>query len=476
LKVVSVVAPQTLDPAKAAQNDAWFTELAYEPLIVRRSNGRLAPGLARSWAYTGTGNKTFVLSLRPGVKFSDGSALTAQTVVGHLKYVVASGGQMAPMLTGDTFTATGPLTVKITADDPNPNFPEIFTQDFVMGGVISEPGQKSPSKLGTTTSGAGPYMIDSARTVTGNYYTYVPNPHYHDKTAVHWRKVVIRVVTNPQSVLNALRTGQADVSHGDPATLGAARRAGLRVTTSPSLWTGAVLADRGGAQTKPLADVRVRRALNLATDRKSIADALFSGFGAPTNQTTVPGGYGFDPALDKTYPYDVKKARKLLAEAGHPDGFTLRIVTPEYQKLNLVAQALAQQWKKIGVELRITSHANANEYTSDAFGAKFPAFMTAFGHIPTWMAGPSLYLPPAAFNPFHTKDPKLRALFDEEAKSSGPERQSLDRRIQGHLVREAWFVPVVTTGLPYYAGRSVTGTRTSGTSPLMQLYEVRPAK
>lgn len=468
--------PQTLNPAKAAQNDAWFTELAYEPLIVRRSNGSLVPGLAKSWKYTGTGNKNFVLRLRPGVKFSDGSALTAQTVVGHLKYVAASGGQMAPMLTGGKFTASGPLTVKITANDPNPNFPEIFTQDYVIGGVISKPGQKSPSKLGTKTSGAGPYMIDSTRTVTGNHYTYVPNPHYHDKTAVHWRKVVVRVVTNPQSVLNALKTGQADVAQGDPATLSAAHKAGLTVTTTPSLWTGAVLADRDGSKAKPLADVRVRRALNLATDRKSIADALFSGFGAPTNQMTVPKGYGFDAALDKTYPYDVKKAKKLLADAGHPEGFTLRIVTPEYQKLNLVAQALAQQWRKVGVDVRITSHANANKYTSDAFGAKFPAFMTAFGHIPTWMAGPSLYLPRASFNPFHTKDPKLQALFDQEAKSSGPKQESLDRRIQSHLVRQAWFVPVVTTGLPYYAGKSVTGTQTSSKSPLMQLYEVRPAR
>ncbi|HMG63578.1 MAG TPA: ABC transporter substrate-binding protein, partial [Streptosporangiaceae bacterium] len=73
----SVQAPATLDPAKAPQNYAWFEQLAYEPLIVQRSDGSLAPGLAQSWSYAGTGNTTFVMHLRPGVKFSDGSPLTA---------------------------------------------------------------------------------------------------------------------------------------------------------------------------------------------------------------------------------------------------------------------------------------------------------------------------------------------------------------------------------------------------------------
>jgi peptide/nickel transport system substrate-binding protein len=107
----SVQAPATLDPAKAPQNYAWFEELAYEPLIVQRSDGSLAPGLAASWSYTGTGNTTFVLQLRSGVKFSDGSPLTAQDVVNDLNYVVKSAGQMSPFFAGDTFTATGPLTV-----------------------------------------------------------------------------------------------------------------------------------------------------------------------------------------------------------------------------------------------------------------------------------------------------------------------------------------------------------------------------
>jgi peptide/nickel transport system substrate-binding protein len=480
LTMVSVTSPQTLDPAKAVQTDSYFEELAYAPLIVRRSDGSLTPGLATSWSYTGAGNTTFVLHLRPGVMFSDGSALTAQTVVDHLKYVVASNGQMAPLLATNTFTATDPLTVTITAKTPNPNFPDLLTQDYVVGGVIAPTGLKSPAQLGTRTLGAGPYQLDPAQTVSGDHYTYVANPNFYDKASVHWRKVVIRVITNPQAVVNALKTGQADIAQGDPSTLSSARSAGLTVTSAPQLWLAVILADRNGKLAKPLADVRVRQALNYATDRDAtdrdaIAKALFAGVGDPTTQPTVPGGYGSDTGLNNTYPYDVNKAKDMLAAAGYPNGFTLKMATPEYQQLNLIAQALAQQWKKAGVTVQLTDEANPSQYSSATFGGQFPSFMVAFGNIPMWMQGPSLFLPSAAFNPFHVADPALQALADQQAKAPDSQRDQLDQQIEAFLVNKAWFVPVVTTGLPFYARKTVTGTATSAKAALLPLYEIQPA-
>jgi peptide/nickel transport system substrate-binding protein len=475
LTIATSASPQTLDPAKTVQNDAYFEAAAYEPLIVRRSDGALRPGLAVSWRYTGAGNTTMELRLRAGVKFADGSPLTAQAVVDHFKYVAKSGGQYAPFFTGDTFTAPDPLTVRIATPKPNPDLPGLLTQDNLVGGVISPAGLKDPGKLGTRTFGAGRYVLDAAQTVAGDHYTYVANPNYYDRSAVHWKKLVIRMITSPQATLNALKTGQVDFAVGDLSTLAAAKQAGLTVTSTPLLWTGVTLADRGGTMAKPLADVRVRQALNYGTDRRSIASALFPGSGSPTAQLTVPGGYGYDPALDDAYPYDVAKAKALLAAAGHPNGLTLKVVTAEYNSMNLVAQALAQQWKKIGVTLQITDNANSNQYFSAAFAPKFPAFMTIFGQQPIWTEGPSLYLPSALFNPFHTADDKLRALYDRDAKATGPDKQRLDREIEAYLVHQAWFVPVVTTGLPFYASRKVTGTTVSPTAPLASLYEIQSA-
>jgi peptide/nickel transport system substrate-binding protein len=470
-----VQGPATLDPAKAPQNYAWFEELAYEPLIVQRPDGSLGPGLARSWGYTGTGNTTFVLHLRPGVKFSDGTALTAQGVVDHLNYAVKAAGQMSPFLAGDTFAATGPLTVTIKAAKPNPDFPRILTQDDVIGDVISERGLHSASLLGTRTFGAGPYMLDPSQTVSGDHYTYVPNPRYFDKPAVHWHKVVIKIITDPQSMLNALKTGQVQVANGDPTTIAAARQAGLTVTSTPDLWLGVTFADRTGKVARALADVRVRQALNYATDRAAIARALFPGTGAPTSQLSVPGGYGYVPSLTSAYPYNAARARQLLAAAGYSRGLTLRIVTGDYGGMNLVAQALAQQWRKVGVTLQVTDYANANQYFAAAFGGKFPTFMTAFGQIPIWVEGPSLFLPPASFNPFHTPSAPLAALYNAEARSAGAQQARLDQQIQAYLVNQAWFAPIVTIGLPYYATKAVTGTATSAKAPLLELYNVRPA-
>ena len=158
------------------------------------------------------------------MKFSDGSPLTAQDVADDLSYVVKSAGQMSPFFAGDTFTATGPLTVTIKATSPNPDFPQILTQDDVVGDIISATGLRSPSLLGTRTFGAGPYMLDASATVTGDQYTYIPNPNYYDKAAAHWKKVVVKVITDPQSMLNAMKTGQVQVANGDPTTIAAATR------------------------------------------------------------------------------------------------------------------------------------------------------------------------------------------------------------------------------------------------------------
>ena len=468
--------PQTLDPAKTVQNNSLYQALAYEPLIVRRSDGSLAPGLATSWRYVGDDNTQLELQLRSGVKFADGSALTAQDVVDHFTYVMGAGGQFVPLFSGDRFTATGPLTVVIKTSQPNPDLPTLLTQDDVVGGVISPLGLKDKAKLGTQTFGAGPYQLDAAQTVAGDHYTFVQNPNYYDKPSVHWTKVVVRAITNPQATLNAMKTGQVQFAVGDASTLAAARQAGLTVTMTPLLWTGVTLADRGGTMAKPLADVRVRQALNYATDRKAIARALFADGGRPTAQLTVPGGYGYDPALDDAYPYDVAKAKELLAAAGYTGGFMMKTVTAEYQSMNLVAQALAQQWSKVGVSLQIVDRANANQYFSEAFAPKYPTFMTIFGQQPIWTEGPSLFLPTALFNPFHTKNAELQSLYDQAAKAAGAAKDRADQQVEAWLVHQAWFVPVVSTGLPYYATKKITGTTVSPKAPLASIYEVQPAE
>jgi peptide/nickel transport system substrate-binding protein len=475
LTIGQSIGATTLDPDKTVQADAYFEQLAYEPLIVRQSDGNLAPGLALSWNFAGTGNMKFVMQLRPGVTFSDGTTLTAQNVVDDFAYLEKSAGQEAPTFAGDTFTATGPLQVTVTMKTPDPDLPTELTQDDNAGDIISETGLKSPAQLGTQTFGAGPYEIAPAQTVAGDHYTYVPNPDYYDKSAVHWKKVVIKVIADASSMLSAMQTGEVNLAQGDPSTLAAAKTAGLTVTSTPLLWVGITLADRDGKVARPLASLAVRQALNDATDRTAIINALFPGNGSPTDQVTVPGGYGYQASLDNSYPFDLAKAKSLLAAAGYPNGFTIGMVSGDFGGQNLLAQALQQQWAKIGVTVKITDIANTNQFFAASFSGKYPAFTTVYGQQPIVTEGPGLFLPAALFNPFHTTASALQTMYNQDAASSGQAKAALDQQIEAYLVHQAWFVPVLTQGLPFYATKNITGSNVSPMAPLVELYQIQPA-
>jgi peptide/nickel transport system substrate-binding protein len=476
LTVAQSIGATTLNPETTNQADCYFEELAYEPLIVRLENGGLAPGLATSWHYAGNGNTTFVMDLRRGVKFSDGTTMTAQDVVNDFEYLLKADGQMAPEFAGDSFAVTGPMQVTITAKTPNPEFPFLLTQDYNAGDIISPNGLKDPAALGTKTFGAGPYELDAAETVSGSVYTYTPNPYYYDKAAVHWKKVVIKVIATAQATLDAMKTGEVNLTQGDPSTLKAAEQAGLTVTQAPLLWDGVVLADRNGKTVKALGSLQVRQALNYDTDRTALARALYAGFGNPTEQVTVPGGYGYLGSLNSTYPYDPTKARQLLAAAGYPHGFTMSMVTADYGEENLLAQALAQEWAQIGVKVNIIDDANTSAYESAFASGKIPSFIAIYGQQPISIEGPGLFLPAALFNPYHTASAALQSLYDQDIRATGAAKTTLDQQVESYLVDNAWFVPVVSTGLPYYATTNITGTEVTPSAPLVELYQVEPAR
>jgi peptide/nickel transport system substrate-binding protein len=101
--------------------------------------------------------------------------------------------------------------------------------------------------------------------------------------------------------------------------------------------------------------------------------------------------------------------------------------------------------------------------------------MTIFGQQPIWTEGPSLFLPSALYNPFHSANAQLQQLYDKAAAASVAAKAEADRQVEAWLVHQAWFVPVVTTGLPYYASKRVTGTAVSPKAPLAPIYSIQPA-
>jgi peptide/nickel transport system substrate-binding protein len=112
---------------------------------------------------------------------------------------------------------------------------------------------------------------------------------------------------------------------------------------------------------------------------------------------------------------------------------------------------------------------------AQALGGKTPAFTNNFAVVPIATEGTSLFLATAAYNPFHYEDAKLQNLYNQDVVASGSAKAALDKEIVAYLVHQAWFVPVVAQGLPFYATKKITGTEVSQKAQFISLYGVQPA-
>src|SRR5581483_1509922 len=177
ITIASNSTPTSINPLLNGNNadELLFNDLAYEPLIHLGPDGSYKPALATSWKY-GNGLKQFDLTLRPGVKFSDGSPLTADAVVKSINaFKAAGGGYITYARVIKSVVATGPLTVRINLTGPDPIVPLILSEHIPVGDIVSPNGLANQKKLATSTDGAGPYMLSPTETVAGSTYTYVPN-------------------------------------------------------------------------------------------------------------------------------------------------------------------------------------------------------------------------------------------------------------------------------------------------------------
>lgn len=463
-----------LDPAQAGGGFIWYSGLAYDPLIYVNGDGVLEPRLAASWEYLDDKNMEFELKLRPDVKFSDGSAFTADVVKRNVEYFASAGGESAGALANITeVTAVDDLTVRMTLATPNPMMPEQFTQTQLAGFMISPKALENPKTLETETFGAGPYVLDGAQTVPNDHYTYVPNPEYWNPDDIHYKKVVIKVLPNPNTALSALRSGQVDVIAGDlTQVVDTAEDAGLNIASAHQPFWGLALADRAGDIVPALGDPRVRQALNYAINRQSITDGLFGKWGKPTDQIVLPGIQGYN---DRTfYEYDPDRAKALLAEAGYPDGFELSVLGIE--TLSLMTQAIADDLSKIGVDVKIANRGDATTYVTDLQSGKFPAYAIGYGTMPPYFLGQRLFLPDAGlFNPLESSDQQIEDWYAEAAQSTGEEQDELYRQIIARLAEQGWFVPVSFVSLFTISSPDVAGVEMSDGRPYALPNEFHPA-
>jgi peptide/nickel transport system substrate-binding protein len=455
-----------LDPShEAGGQSVIYSTLAYDSLIYQEANGSLVPDLATSWKWLGSGHTQLELTLRPGVKFGDGSTMTAAGVAQWLLYFKNADSIRSSLLAQMTSAkATGPDTVVMTLSSPNPDLPYILTQTYGAGFVASPSAMDKKGSLDNATDGTGPFELDPSATVTGDHYTYVRNPHYWNPSAVHYTKVIVKAVATPTSIESAVQSGEINVALGDATTMSAAKSAGIKAVSAQSGVTALFLLDRAGQEVKALGSQAVRQAINYAIDRQAIIKALYpSGGAVPTSQMGVPEA-GFDPSLDNYYPYDPAKAKSLLSSAGYPNGFSFTAMCSPILGTCTPAQAVAASLSSVGITMTIDQESQISTFNQKFATAQVPAVFFTSGDEP-FIQAQSL-VPPTSFeNSFKSTNPTVTAAYNQVAAAPTPAAETTAyQSLIKDLTQLAWFAPVYRTQQLIYVN-GVSGVTISNADP-----------
>lgn len=362
-----------LDPVKTEQNaDIWISLNIYETLIQPSPDGKdLVPALAESWSMGGDG-KTITLKLRPGLKFGDGSPIEVADVKWSLDRARSKedGGDFAFMLAAIADIATpAPDTVVITLGRPDPTILQALAT-FNAGIMPSKlllaaPGADLTAKSKSFAEkpvGSGPFMMGSW--TRNSEMVLVRNPHYWRKGAdgqslPYLDRIRFLIIPDDATRILKLKAGEIDATEFVPfsrvAELKADRK--LNMVLFPSakviyLNMNVRPTFKDGSK-NPMADVRVRQALNHATDKRGINQVMSYGAGTPS-PTFMPISTPLAWGDKEPYPYDIAKAKKLMADAGYAGGFEVSCMALA-GNVDDVAQlsALQQMWSQIGVRLKI---------------------------------------------------------------------------------------------------------------------------
>ncbi len=479
MSVAAATGPISLDPGLNGNGTPliWYTQLDYASLIHRDQDGTAKPELATSWHYS-TDRLSFVINLRKDVQFSDGEPLTADAVVNSLLYSKAH-SSFQFLSNVSTITATGPLQVTLTLTTPDPLIPFGIDQEGQEGAIIAPAGLKNPQALGTQSFGAGQYVVDTKDTIANSAYVYTANPKYWNQKAIHFKKITIKVITDNNSTLAALRSGQVQAAGVDANTATAGQAAGLNLTAVSSAMVAVYLSDIDGTIQPQFANQKVRQALNLAINRPAITKAIYGKYAIPTDQYSAKGTPGYVPSLEKTYAYDPKKAKQLLADAGYPNGFSFNlIVQPGALNQNLLAQSMVQDWKAIGVTVTLSAPTAFADWVTQNRSLKFPATTLNFAYSNHLTMMQGLFTNPALYNKFTYVDKQSNDYATQERLSDvgTAANTAVAEKYSKYVVDQAFAVPVASVDTLLLTSKNLKNVQFSAAYPIPDLVSWMPAK
>jgi len=334
----------------------WI-DLIYDTMIHQTADGKGAPGLATKWEATDP--QTVVLTLRDGVKFSNGEAFTAAAVKKAWDRTLASGRPNLPaeIVALKSTDVVDDHTVKITLSRPIAKqwIDEVLRSANFL--AVPAPSTIDAGTVATKPIGAGPYAFASYS--TGNV-TLTANKTYWNPKGAPLGGVQFLQVANGAPAVNALQAGTVDLIWSvPPDSLDPLKSAGFAVTTTPSERQFFLpLCPTKGV----FANKAVRQALNGAFDRAAIDAAALFGTGQPNTLVLSSTSPYFDKALAKTVKYDPKKAAAAIKAAGVAPGTKVSVLVPAQAPYPAVAELVQADLKKIGLDAQITE---STSYVAD---------------------------------------------------------------------------------------------------------------
>ena len=437
--------PPGLDPtAGAASAIAEIVQYnVFETLTKINSDGTVSPLLAEKWEVS-PDLKTYTFTLRKGVKFQNGEPFNANAVKFSFE---RAGGEKSTSKDKRTFAMMDRVaviddyTVVILNKQLDPDFL------FLMGqatAIIVEP--KSADTNATKPVGTGPYQLSAW--AKGSSVTLTKWDGYRSAAAIKMKKVTFRFISDTAAQVAALLAGDVDAfvrvtPRSVPQFKGNPK---FQVVVSGSR-AKTILAINN--KKKPLDDVRVRRAICAAIDRKAVIEGAADGYGAPIGSHYVPGAFGY---VDTTgiNPFNVDKAKALLAEAGVKTPLTLSLVLPPVPYARQGGEVIAAQLAKIGIVAKIENVEWA-QWLSGTFTNK-NYDLTIISHVEPFDLGN--YAKPGYY--WGYESPKFTELFDklqnapraaDRAKLLGDAQRMLaNEAVHGYLYQPQW-ITVAHKGL-----------------------------
>jgi len=428
----------SLDPSvETHRSSGAIQNTIMETLAVYDASNVLQPLLAEKWRSTDP--NTWRLTLKRGLKFHNGEDFTAESVKMAVDVFNASKG-----FAGSWFQFIKEVkpvdshTVDIVTKSPTPILPQ--TLAFLYAFPPKYFKEVGADAFGQKPVGTGPYkFVEWAK---GEYIKVKADPAYRGG-APKIEEITFRTAPEASTRVAMLETGRADIiMNVPPQMIERVEKAGARVETAQSNRRVFVEFNRFDPILK---DVRLRKALNYATDVEAIIKSIFAGRAYRATDILRPAMPGYSKGNVQGYGYDPAKARELMKQAGRPNGFETDLYVG-VGRLTLdkeLAEALVGQWEKVGIKARLHPMEWA-AFTTEAFRGQMPG-MHILSHAPLWwdadFTWQNHFWSRATWKYAHT--PKGDQMFEAQRTEMDPKRrEALQQALEKYWVEEecAWII------------------------------------